>query len=117
MLNISAYSGKDRAHNAGSNVPRPSSRVSAAAVSIGEQLLAWRKLHGLTAVQVAERAGISRNTLRRIETGDPGVSFEAFLGVARALGVLDALVAATDPYETDLGRARADEVLPKRVRR
>jgi hypothetical protein len=30
--------------------------------------------------------------------------------------VLDAIVTATDPYETDLGRARADERLPKRVR-
>ncbi len=97
-------------------MPRPSSRVTAAAVSIGEQLVAWRKLQGLTAVQVAERAGISRNTLRRIEVGDAGVSLQAFLGVVRALGILDALVTATDPYETDLGRARADETLPKRVR-
>lgn len=97
-------------------MPRPSTRVAGAAVSIGEQLLAWRKLQGLTAVQTAERAGISRNTLRRVETGDSGVSFGAFLGVARALGVLDALILATDPYETDLGRARADETLPKRVR-
>ena len=92
-------------------------RVVAAAVSIGEQLSAWRKLQGLTAAQVAERAGIARNTLRRIEVGDAGVNLQAFLSVARALGVLDAIVAATDPYETDLGRARADEILPKRVRR
>lgn len=94
-----------------------SSRVKIAAASIGEQLVAWRKLNGLTAAQVADRAGIARNTLRRIETGDPGVSLQAFLSVARSLGLLDAIVTATDPYETDLGRARADEVLPKRVRR
>lgn len=93
-----------------------SARVKAAAASIGEQFVAWRKLQGLTAAQVAERAGIARNTLRRIETGDAGVSFQAFLSVARALGVLEAVVTATDPYETDLGRARADEALPKRVR-
>jgi transcriptional regulator with XRE-family HTH domain len=92
-------------------------RVTTAARSIGEQLVAWRKLQGLTTVQVADRAGISRNTLRRIETGDAGVSLQAFLSVARALGVLDAVVTATDPYETDLGRARADETLPTRVRR
>ena len=97
-------------------MPRPSSRVNAAAKSIGEQFVAWRKLQGLTAVQVSERAGISRNTLRRIETGDTGVGLQAFLSVARALGVLEAVVTATDPYETDLGRARADEMLPKRVR-
>jgi transcriptional regulator with XRE-family HTH domain len=99
-------------------MPRPTPpRVSTAAVTIGDQLVAWRKLQGLTAAQVADRAGIARATLRRIETGDPGVSFAAFLGVARALGVLDAVVKATDAYETDLGRARADEILPKRVRR
>ncbi|WP_030436307.1 helix-turn-helix domain-containing protein [Actinoplanes subtropicus] len=97
-------------------MPRPSARVSGAARSIGEQFVAWRKLQGLTAEQVSERAGISRTTLRRIETGDTGVGLRAFLSVARALGVLDALVAATDPYETDLGRARADEALPRRVR-
>jgi transcriptional regulator with XRE-family HTH domain len=98
-------------------MPRPTSvRVAAAAASIGAQLVAWRKLQGLTAAQVAERAGIARNTLRRVETGDPGVSLQAFLGVTRALGVLDAVVTATDPYETDLGRARADDILPKRVR-
>ena len=99
-------------------MPRPPSvRVTTAAKSIGEQMVAWRKLNGLTAAQVAERAGISRNTLRRIETGDAGVSLRAFLGVARALGVLDTVVTATDPYETDHGRARADDILPKRVRR
>jgi transcriptional regulator with XRE-family HTH domain len=93
-----------------------SSRVKSSAASIGEQLVAWRKLQGLTAAQVAERAGIARNTLRRVETGDVGVSMQAFLSVARALGVLNAVVTALDPYETDLGRARADEALPKRVR-
>lgn len=91
-------------------------RVKAAAGSLGEQLVVWRKLQGLTAAQLAERAGIARGTLRRIETGDPGVNMAAFLKVARALGILDLIVTATDPYETDLGRARADEVLPKRVR-
>jgi hypothetical protein len=32
------------------------------------------------------------------------------------LGVLDLLVPALDPYETELGRARADQALPQRVR-
>ncbi len=96
---------------------RPTSlRVKTAARTIGEQLVAWRKLQGLTAAQLADRAGISRDTLRRVEKGERGVSFDAMLSVTRALGVLDAVVKATDPYETDLGRARADEVLPKRVR-
>lgn len=92
-------------------------RVTLAARGIGEQLDAWRKLQRLTAEQVADRAGISRGSLRKVEQGDTGVSMDAFLNVARALGVLDRIVLATDPYETDLGRARADEALPTRVRR
>ena len=90
--------------------------VTRAAADIGEQFAAWRKLLGLTSLQVAERAGIGRSTQIKIEAGDASVNFGAVLRVARALGFLDALVSATDPYETDFGRARADEVLPKRVR-
>ncbi|WP_240759849.1 helix-turn-helix domain-containing protein [Phytoactinopolyspora endophytica] len=71
----------------------------------------------MTAEQVAERAGISRGTLRRLENGETVVGLDVFLSVARVLGTLDRLVEVLDPYETDLGRARADETLPKRVRR
>jgi transcriptional regulator with XRE-family HTH domain len=82
---------------------------------IGEQLETWRKLRQLTVAQVAERAGISRYTVMRLENGE-GASMENLLRVTRALGVLDLLVAALDPYSTDLGRLRAQESLPKRVR-
>ena len=96
---------------------RPTIRpVLEAATTIGEQLTTWRKLLGLTADQVADRAGIARGTLARIEHGDGGVNLAAFLSTANALGQLNRLVTATDPYETDLGRARADEILPQRVR-
>lgn len=91
-------------------------QTRSAAKQIGEQLSAWRRLLGLPAEVVSERAGISRSTLSRLENGDPGVSMATFLSVTRALGVLDLVVKATDPYETDLGRARADQKLPKRVR-
>lgn len=91
-------------------------RTRLSARRIGANLTVWRKLQRLTAEQVAERAGISRGTLRRLENGEPSVGLDVFLNVARALGVLDRLVESLDPYETDLGRARANETLPKRVR-
>jgi transcriptional regulator with XRE-family HTH domain len=91
--------------------------VRTAAVEIGQQLTTWRKLLGLTAEQVADRAGIARGTLGRLERGDLGVGLGAVLSVASGLGLVDAIVTATDPYETDLGRARADQALPQRVRR
>ena len=96
---------------------RTSSRTQRTATTIGEQLLTWRRLLGLTAAQVADRAGISRNTLRKIEHGELGVGLEAFLDVARVLGLSEQLNKALDPYETDFGRARADQILPERVRR
>src|SRR5215469_10468597 len=83
---------------------------------LGEHLSTWRKLQRLTAAQVAERAGISRDTLRTIEQGKGTASTENLLRVLRVLGVLDTAVAATDPYATDVGRLRVDEILPKRVR-
>ncbi len=48
---------------------------------------------------------------------EASVGLEALLGVCRVLGVLDSLVESIDPYESDLGRARADWLLPQRVRR
>ena len=98
-------------------VKRPTpTRTRRAAVDIGTHLAAWRKLQGLTAGQVAERADISRLTLRRLEAGEVTVGLGVLLNVARVLGSLDRLVEALDPYETDLGRARANQTLPKRVR-
>jgi transcriptional regulator with XRE-family HTH domain len=97
---------------------RPSPvKTRRAAERIGEHVLAWRKLQNLTADQVCQRAGISRPTLRKVETGDPTVTVETFLNVLRALGRLDSVVDALDPYESELGRARADMLLPERVRR
>lgn len=90
-------------------------RVRRAAADLGAHLRAWRKLQGLTAQQLAERANISRDTLRRLETGQP-VGSDVLLNVVRCLGQLDRVVDALDPYESDLGRARAGAVLPQRVR-
>ena len=82
---------------------------------IGEQLATWRRLRSLTAAQVADRAGVSRHTVMRLENGE-GASLESMLRIARALGVLDSLVAALDPYSTEVGRMRSEEALPERVR-
>src|SRR5580658_8572961 len=83
---------------------------------LGEHVSNWRKLNRLTAAQVAERANVSRETLRAIEQGKGTASTENLLRVLRILGILDGLVAAADPYQTDIGRLRAEEILPKRVR-
>lgn len=83
---------------------------------IGQDFTGWRKILGLTAAQVADRADVTRDTLRKLEHGDPSVSFHVVLRVARALGILDTLTAALDPLDTDLGRARAGQLERKRIR-
>ncbi|MWB97890.1 helix-turn-helix domain-containing protein [Agromyces seonyuensis] len=83
---------------------------------IGQDFVGWRKILGLTAAQVADRADVTRATLRKLEHGDPSVSFHVVLRVARALGILDTLTAALDPLDTDLGRARAGQLERKRIR-
>ena len=90
-------------------------RTRALAQQLGEHVRNWRKLLGLTAEQVCERADISRGTLRRLETGEP-VGTDTLLAVTRALGQADDLVAGIDPWESDLGRLRSGEALPERVR-
>lgn len=82
---------------------------------MGDDLATWRKLRRLTSAQVADRAGVSRTTVVNLEHGR-GSSLENTLRVARALGVLDSIAGALDPYATDIGRLRAEEMLPQRVR-
>jgi transcriptional regulator with XRE-family HTH domain len=94
-------------------VPRP---VSRALTTVGEDVRAWRLLRQLTLEQVADRAGVSAATVRRLEHGQ-GASFENVLRVARALGVLDPVVRSFDPYESDVGRLRSADQLPQRIRR
>lgn len=97
----------------GPPVPPP---VRRALRQVADDVVAWRKLGALTQVQLADRAGVSRDTVRRLEGGDGGVSIENLLRILRALGVLDNVPRALDPYETDVGRLRFDERLPQRVR-
>lgn len=84
--------------------------------AIGSDITTWRKLQGLTAAHVADRAGVDVKTLRTLEHGEGSISLENALRIARALGILDRITTAFDPYETDVGRLRTDERLPQRIR-
>lgn len=56
---------------------------------VGENIKLARKRRGLTTIQVAERAGVDRTTLVRIEKGDARVSMGAYFNVLRVLGLQD----------------------------
>lgn len=64
---------------------------------------------------LAARAGISAPTVSKLLNEGKG-SLENFLRVARILGLLESVQEATDPLNTPLGRLRADEDTPLRIR-
>lgn len=83
--------------------------------TIGHNLATQRKLLGLTARMVADRAGTTSPTISKLENGE-GTSLEITLRVMRVLGLMDEVVAATDPFATERGRLMIGEKLPQRVR-
>lgn len=84
-------------------MPRTYSPPFAAAArqleSLGERLRLARKRRRVSSVLMAQRVGVSRDTLHRVEKGDPAVGLGTYLRVLRVLG-LDAdldRIAADDP--------------------
>ncbi len=84
---------------------------------IGDHLSTWRRIEGITARELAERAGVSVVTLRRLELGDPSVGFGKVLAVSRVVGILSQVEESFDPASTERGRLRLVESVPRRVRR
>jgi len=56
---------------------------------VGENIKLARKRRHFTTIQVAERAGIDRTTLYRIEKGSPRVVIGAYFNVLCVLGLQD----------------------------
>ncbi len=96
---------------------RSYSRVTKQAISIlGKLIKVGRLERGLTAAELSERAGITRKTLRRIESGEPGSEIGIVFEVASLVGVR--LFEFDDPI-LRMHNARLDEkltLLPKSVR-
>jgi transcriptional regulator with XRE-family HTH domain len=109
-------------YNARYLMPNPRQRriaplpVRRAERQIAQHIVAWRKLRGLTQTQLADRSGVARGTIQRIEAAEKGVSVENLLRVLRALGLLENLPRALDPLASDVGRLRSEQRLPQRVR-
>jgi transcriptional regulator with XRE-family HTH domain len=80
----------------------------------GERLKAARLRRRYSADMVAQRAGIARATLSRIEQGDPGVSLGNYARVMQVLRLeQDVNLLATDD---ELGRKLQDAELGTRAR-
>ncbi len=95
---------------------RPPLPVRRALRSLADSVSTWRRLRSLTQAQLADRAGVSRGVVGRLEAADGGVSAENLLRILRALGLQELMTDALDPMQSDIGRLRAEEQLPVRVR-
>lgn len=83
----------------------------------GKDLSLARRRRRFSQQQMAERIGISVSSLRRLEKGDPTVSWGT---IARALYVLGEINKINDLLDTandNIGLILMDEQLPQRIRK
>src|SRR5580700_794970 len=86
------------------HVPLVLPRLARLLAGVGENIKKARLRRAYSAETVAQRAGIARKTLHRVERGDPAVALGVFARVLQALGL-----------EGDLGRIAADDELGRKL--
>jgi DNA-binding XRE family transcriptional regulator len=72
--------------------------------SFGERLQMARLRRELTTVQFSERVGVSRETIRRLEQGDPTIAIGTYMRALRVLGL-----------DQDINTLASDDVLGKKL--
>lgn len=82
----------------------PARAVARLMVGLGENIRLARLRRGFSMALVAERAGMSRTTLRSIEQGQPGVTLGAYANVLHTLGL-----------HQDLGLVARDDELGRKL--
>lgn len=65
---------------------------------------------------MAERLQVTKPTLRRLETGDPGVGMGVYATALYVLGMIARLSDLADISHDTVGREIASEDLPQRIR-
>jgi transcriptional regulator with XRE-family HTH domain len=83
---------------------------------MGQDINHARRRRRITIELMAERAGLSRATIGKIEKGDPTTSMGGYASVLFVLGMQDSLADLLDSVNDLVGRRLEDEKLPQRVR-
>ncbi len=73
---------------------------------LGENIKLACKRRGYTQTLIAERTGLSRLTIRKIEQGDPKVSIGHYVAVLSVLGLVEDFAKVAN--DDDLGRKLQD---------
>jgi transcriptional regulator with XRE-family HTH domain len=83
---------------------------------LGSDLRDARRRRRISTVVMSERAGLTRQTLHRLEKGDPSVSIGKLAAVLEALGLEERLRDLADLAHDPLGQELEAEKLPQRIR-
>lgn len=94
----------------------PSLKAEQALKKLGADIATARKRRRMTQQRLAEGAGASVATIRRLEKGDSGISLGVLSMVLLALGETSRLSDLLDLAADDIGLMMERAALPKRVR-
>lgn len=92
---------------------RGARRARAQAESVGAEIRVARGDHAMTLTKASRRAGVSPDTQRRVENGDPGISITTLCAVGDAVG-LDVVVRiyqGRGPSLRDSGQLEVAEIV------
>jgi transcriptional regulator with XRE-family HTH domain len=90
--------------------------VKRALTKLGQDIRSARIRRRIPTTIMAERAFITRTTLRKIERGNAGVSLGNYATVMFILGLTPRIANLADIRSDDVGLQLEEERLPKRIR-
>ena len=96
------------------SMPLPAER---ALQKLGRDLALARRKRGISTNDMAGRLFVSRDTLWRLERGDPTVALGTLVTAAFVLNLHDRLANLAAPASDELGLSLDERRLPKRIRR
>lgn len=91
--------------------------VTRALRQLGTDIRDARRRRRIATAVMAERAGISRTTLNKVEKGDPGVAAGTYAVVLFVLGMAGRLAEVAAVQHDRVGLDLDEERLPQRIRR
>lgn len=97
------------------SIPLPF-EVTKVARELGMNVRIARKRRRMLQGELAQKAGVSEKTIRRLEKGEDGVSMGNLLSVLWALGLLPTARALASPETDEHGKTLELARLPERVR-
>lgn len=92
-------------------------RVERALKKLGQDIQDARKRRRISTTLMAQRIGITRVTLGKLEAGDPKVSMGSYALALYVLGKIDELENIIDRTNDPLGLDLIDSQLPIRIRK